>query len=174
MRGKRECTGYVLVVLRITSFSYEVFYECASSAHVFLKPGFIIPVSSRMDYSLCLDLTKLNLFQQKLTSVTLPLIHGKRQNRLSQGFNLRSCLQYALGAGLGPEMETNLVWNGPWGQSTDLSKRKTYHTPRRMQCYQDLQERSPTCCYLKWLLTGLQFIVPSLFFFPWWGINNLN
>lgn len=47
----------------------------------------------------------------------------------------------------------------------DLSKRKTYHMQGRIWCRQYLGERNLTCCSLKWLLTALRFIVPSLFLF---------
>lgn len=112
---------------------------------------------------------------QKQASITLLLDPWQKVKKTSWGFNLSSCVRYRRwGLGFGLKWKLIQCEMGLEANPLDLSKRKTYHTQRKIWCHQDLGERNLTCCSLKWLLTALKFIVPLIIFVPWRGINNLN
>lgn len=132
---REECTGCVLVVLWVTSCSYEglardcIFYSFFLQSVIYST----IPLSihsKQLDYSLFFWPNRTQ-FPQKQTSVTLLLDPWQKTKQTFWGFNLSSCLQYAVGVGLGLEMETNPVWNGPWGQFTrPVQKENISHTEK--------------------------------------------
>lgn len=71
-------------------------------------------------------------------------------------------------------METNPVWNGPWGQSTGpVQKENISHTGKNLMSSGSAGEK-PDMLFPQVAVDSTWIYCPLIIFVPWWGINNLN